>query len=587
MTGIALSTVTLPDTGSATYRTAKVTLGWTAPTERFTDQYSSYQLRCDVKPLDLASTDVNAQTQWWNGARSITLPTGFKPPSNSLDVDFRAGESNFCILRATDALNQATPLVNTTEVTVPFRTQKFTPTLTGRLAGYDVTGVGDIDGDGTDDLLVGGLGGAYLVYGSTTGWASGTPSVTFSAEIASDSAASWTGWQVAGLGDFDGDGHSDFAIAAPFWNGTNPTSGRVFVFYGRTARDWPTTVDLTGACAADLCFENTNSDLFGLSIESAGDFNGDNVADLAVGAPSAASGGRLYILLGKSYEAGLTKSGTFWQQAVPVDTSPLLQGFVITGSTTVTQMGSSVVGIGNFDATAGDDLIVSALGDGSNTGKVYFLSGHAYAIGSQTGLLPLALGELGLRPSVNGTPSGAFIAEGPTGSFGSAVYALGNVYNVPGANKPGVLDIAIQQAQAGGFFVYPGDNNFAVVDQIQVNPVIANTHIGVSVGQGRVRGDLDGDGLTELLASDEPSSGTVPGVGHLWYGDTLTTKIGGGHLLSAGDSSTLAPAASAFVRTRVAEFVGDLNGDGKLDLVIGGPGDTSAFTDDGEFTILY
>jgi hypothetical protein len=77
--------------------------------------------------------------------------------------------------------------------------------------GYAVDGLGDVNGDGYGDVLVGAplSERAYVFYGSATG-ASATPSLTFSLV-----SATAFGRTVAGLGDVNRDGYYDFAIGAP------------------------------------------------------------------------------------------------------------------------------------------------------------------------------------------------------------------------------------------------------------------------------------------------------------------------------------------------------------------------------------
>jgi hypothetical protein len=88
------------------------------------------------------------------------------------------------------------------------------------LAGRSVSGAGDVDGDGYDDLLVGacknddgGLdaGAAYLVLGSASpASASLSTAVAYQGEATADSA----GRSVSGAGDADGDGYDDLLVGA-------------------------------------------------------------------------------------------------------------------------------------------------------------------------------------------------------------------------------------------------------------------------------------------------------------------------------------------------------------------------------------
>jgi hypothetical protein len=93
--------------------------------------------------------------------------------------------------------------------------------------------LGDVDGDGVDDVLVGapyrgtGTGGAYLFYGPIEG---GLDAQDGSAEFVGDVTAGLAGFAVLAGADLDADGVGDVAIGAPGFQDAVP--GRVYVFFG-------------------------------------------------------------------------------------------------------------------------------------------------------------------------------------------------------------------------------------------------------------------------------------------------------------------------------------------------------------------
>jgi hypothetical protein len=115
--------------------------------------------------------------------------------------------------------------------------------------GEAVAGAGDVDGDGYDDLLVGapaalgGAGSAYLFLGSATGLQT-TPVARIDG-----SAGARLGGALAGLGDVDGDGHDDVGIGASTWN---TLTGYVEVWHG-TSGGLDSTAALTLEGSAPYC----------------------------------------------------------------------------------------------------------------------------------------------------------------------------------------------------------------------------------------------------------------------------------------------------------------------------------------------
>jgi len=138
--------------------------------------------------------------------------------------------------------------------------------------GTAVASVGDVDGDGREDLLVGAWNGQDQE-GERTGIAvlfSGSSGKVLR-QVAGTTAYDHFGAAVAGLGDVDGDGTPDFAVGAP--QEPQKGSGYVRVFSGAT-----------GGILFTLIGEAIG-DLFGTSVCAMGDRNEDGIPDLMVGAP--------------------------------------------------------------------------------------------------------------------------------------------------------------------------------------------------------------------------------------------------------------------------------------------------------------
>ncbi len=171
----------------------------------------------------------------------------------------------------------------------------------GDEAGVAVDRAGDVDGDGLDDLLVGAwfaagdTGAAYLIRGGTVGGVTDLDSVA-AARVHGEAPYDMAGTSVAGLGDLDGDGYDDFVVGADRYDPGLQNAGGAFVFYGPVSGDHR----LLDADAALL--GEDKGDHLGDSVASAGDLDGDGSPDLVVGAYKEDGGdhgsGSAYVLHG-------------------------------------------------------------------------------------------------------------------------------------------------------------------------------------------------------------------------------------------------------------------------------------------------
>ncbi len=171
-------------------------------------------------------------------------------------------------------------------------------------AGFAVAGAGDVNGDGFDDVLVGAesadgggsaSGEAYLVYGPI----SGTVDLALAdATFVGLSPGDRLGSALGGVGDVNGDGTDDLALGA--WASTG-SRGAAYVFFGGVGTAAPAGV--YSVAAADVVIEGLSpQDELGTWIAPAGDVDGDGTDGLLVGAPGSdtgeAEGGAAYLFDG-------------------------------------------------------------------------------------------------------------------------------------------------------------------------------------------------------------------------------------------------------------------------------------------------
>jgi glycosyl transferase family 2/FG-GAP repeat protein len=164
--------------------------------------------------------------------------------------------------------------------------------------GWSVAYVGDVDGDGFGDVVVGArlhstigkssAGRAYLFRGGAA------MSTTAAGQWDGEARDDWFGNAVAGVGDVDGGGRADVLVGAPYNDRGGSAAGAAYLFRGE---------DPPGSAPAAIYVGEAANAQFGWSLSGAGDVGGDGHPDVAVGARMQPSGallaaGRVYLFAG-------------------------------------------------------------------------------------------------------------------------------------------------------------------------------------------------------------------------------------------------------------------------------------------------
>jgi hypothetical protein len=372
-------------------------------------------------------------------------------------------------------------------------------------AGFSVAEVGDVNGDGFDDFVVGApsvtinangtfdLGNgsssrAFLIFGSrqvpsppTVNFATltaqqrvgdlgnlgntlqnnpinGAPGFAFAGLtfLTGQNSNSQLGASVTALGDINGDGFDDFMIGAPGANGANganPGTGRAYLIYGGAvlATRPNKTVDLDNPSANTdlniLTFTNTTQpgSRTGRGVAGVGDVFTDGTPDIAIGAPNAsvngvANSGAVYLINGAALRPARTQ--TIDLANVGQAGANGIQGVIFAGANPGDQAGTAVSSGGDFDNNQTSakqpigDILIGAPATGIGPGAAYLVYG-ALNLSSLArpvnGVQLISLGRVGSTD----VPGAVFTGDGLSDETGFAVATAGDF------NGDGVGDILI------------------------------------------------------------------------------------------------------------------------------------------------
>ncbi|MEO1329673.1 MAG: hypothetical protein AAFW46_08425 [Pseudomonadota bacterium] len=367
-------------------------------------------------------------------------------------------------------------------------------------------------------------------------------------------AGNQSGSALAGLGDVNDDGIVDLIIGAPTAAGN---AGESYVVFGRSG-GFGASLNLSALDGSNgFTLEGVlPPDRSGFAVSGAGDLNDDGIPDIVVAAreasPNGASSGAVYVVFGQQSAFSAT-----------VDLSALngSNGFRLNGIDPGDLAGNSVANAGDVNGDGIDDLIIGAR-DAAPGGRID--AGETYVVFGQSGGFAASV-ELSSLNGSNGFTLNGIAADDRSGR---TVSSAGDF------NGDGVDDILIGAGAGGAFLVYGDSGGFAA--SIDLSSLSSSTGFRITTfntgdPSGRevaALGDVNGDGFDDVIVSGGAGNQNGQGESGVIYGRPSSGSVNP-TTLDAPFGFRLVGADPFDDSGDAVAGVGDVNGDGIADILIG------------------
>ena len=444
--------------------------------------------------------------------------------------------------------------------------------------GSFVSGIGDINGDGRDDFAISSVRSSniaedanpvHIIFG-------GSRSVIDSQDIRypvqnesmkinslqklynSDSV-----YKTSNIGDVNGDGIDDLILVGDrYTDGEVSGAAIAYLFFGNeniamgVEHITPLDADVIMTFGAPYAGRE-------IVISGVGDFNDDGLNDFVVGIHSQPQGGKAYLILGRdTWNSEISVVDVYESQLTGADGMVLTAAGDLQVSGRTISVGEkfaySIAGAGDVNNDGFDDIIIGV------PEMNYFdtKTGGAFLIFGKSSLP--ATFEVSSVDGVNGVFLNPIGVAGYYDQIGQAVSGVGDI------NNDGIDDIALGSDRTETILLY-GKENWDASHNLKVNSL----QINAEVNQLLNLGDFNNDGIDDLVLGTTGSYNIMFGSSNfssIWRYEYWLPILNPAHGKFDGDKGVsiyTAWTSGNSTDTSILGVAGDVDGDGKLDLIMG------------------